>query len=73
MGNPVPFEYCEVCGDHKQPCFKILDCWWEHFDVVQYMKERLPEDRFNRLMKAEPKPKITSLIELIEQARQRNK
>jgi len=73
LGNPVPFQYCEVCGDEGKPCFKILDCWWEHFDVVQYLKERLPEDQYKRLMKAEPKPKVTSLIELIEQARQRNK
>jgi hypothetical protein len=72
LGNPVPFNYCEVCGDDQQPCFKILDCWWEHFDVVQYLKEHLPEDQFRQLMAARPKPKVTSLIELIEQAKKRN-
>jgi hypothetical protein len=69
LGNPVPFNYCEVCGDDQQPCFKILDCWWEHFDVVQYLKDHLPEDQFNQLMTARPKPKVSSLIELIEQAK----
>ena len=72
LGNPVPFDYCEVCGDEQQPCFKILDCWWEQFDVVQYLKDSLTEDQFSRLMEARPKPKVTSLIELIEQARKRN-
>lgn len=72
LGNPVPFDYCEVCGDEQQPCFKILDCWWEHFDVVRYLKDNLPEDQFNRLMAARPKPKVTSLVELIEQAKKRN-
>jgi len=72
LGNPVPFEYCEVCGDEQQPCFKILDCWWEHFDVVQYLKDNLTEDQFNRLSEARAKPKVTSLVELIEQARKRN-
>jgi len=72
LGNPVPFEYCEVCSDNQHPCFKILDCWWEHFDVVQYLKNRLPQDQFNRLMTATPKPKVTSLLELIEQAKKRN-
>ena len=72
LGNSVPFDYCEVCGDEQQPCFKILYCWWEHFDVVQYLKDSLTEDQFTRLMEARPKPKITSLIELIEQARKRN-
>ena len=69
LGNAVPFNYCEVCGDDQQPCFKILDCWWEHFDVVQYLKDHLSEDQFNRLMQARPKPKVTSLLELIEKAK----
>lgn len=73
LGNPVPFEYCEICGDDKHPCFKILDCWWEYFDVVQYLQDKLPEDQFKRLMAAKPKPKINSLVELIEQAKKRNK
>ena len=73
LGNPVPFDYCEICGDEQQPCFKILDCWWEHFDVVQYLKDNLSEDQFNRLTEARAKPKVTSLIELIEQARNRTR
>jgi hypothetical protein len=72
LGNPVPFEYCEVCDANQHPCFKILDCWWEYFDVVRYLKNRLPEDQFKRLMTTTPKPKVTSLLELIEQARKRN-
>jgi hypothetical protein len=72
LGNPVPFDYCEICGDDQQPCFKILDCWWEHFDVVQYLKDNLSEDQFNHLMAARSKPKVTSLLELIEQAKNRN-
>jgi hypothetical protein len=72
LGNPVPFHYCKICGDQQQPCLKIIDCWWEHFDVVQYLKDQLPEVQFNRLMAREPKPKVGSLIELIEQARKCN-
>ena len=71
LGNPVPFDYCEVCGDREQPCFKILDCWWEHFDVVQYLRDNLTEEQFANVAAARPKPKITSLVELIEQARNR--
>ena len=72
LGNPVPFNYCEVCGDDQQPCFKILDCWWEQFDVVQYLTDNLSEDQFNRLMEARPKPKVASLLELVEQAKGHN-
>jgi len=71
LGNTVPFHYCKICGDQQQPCFKILDCWWEHFDVVRYLKDHLPADQFNRLMVAQPKPKVSSLVELIELAKKR--
>ncbi len=71
LGSAVPFDYCEVSGDHEQPCFKIVDCWWERFDVVQYLQDNLPEDQFVRLMQARPKPKVASLIELIAQAKKR--
>ena len=37
--------------------------------MVRYLKDNLPEDQFNRLMDTRPKPKITSLVELIEQAK----
>ena len=72
LGGEITFSYCQSCETDRLPCFKILDCWWEYFDVVQYLKEKLSEDQFNRLMTAKPKPKITSLVELIEQAKKRN-
>ena len=71
LGGPVPFSYCKKGDGHQQPCFKIVDCWWETFDVVRYLKDNLPEDQFDRLMEARPKPKIASLVELIEQAKKR--
>ena len=71
LGGPVPFNYCMVIGEDKQPCFKVVDCWWETFDIVRYLQDNLPEDLFNRLMTARPRPKIASLVELIEQAKSR--
>jgi len=50
-------------------CFKVIDCWWETFDIVRYLKDNLPEDQFEQLMVARPRPKIASLVELIEQAK----
>jgi hypothetical protein len=69
LGSLVNFGYCRSCGDGDKPCFKVFDCWWERFDVVEYLKERLPEDEFMRLACLKPKPKIMSLLDLIEQAR----
>jgi hypothetical protein len=55
----------------EQPCFKIVDCWWEAFDIVQYLRDHLPEDQFDRVMNARPKPKLSALMEVVEQAKQR--
>jgi hypothetical protein len=39
--------------------------------VVGYLKESLPEEKFNKLANSKPKQKIISLVELIEQAKKR--
>ena len=72
LGGPVTFHYCRECGDGDSPCWKIIDCWWETFDVKSYLKENLSESHFEALMNAKAPDKINSLIDLIEQAKQRN-
>ena len=71
LGGPVSFRYCRTNGEDGLPCWKIFDCWWESFDVVEYLKKSLPEDTFKKLVNAKPKPKMVSLVELIEQAKNR--
>lgn len=71
LGGPVAFAYCKGCGDRGQPCWKAIDCWWEHFDIVAYLQENLPVEAFQKLRDARPKPKLNSLVELIEQAQKR--
>lgn len=71
LGGPVSFGYCKMSGDDNSVCWKIIDCWWEYFDVVEYLKDFLSDDMFKRLLHAKPKPKIVSLVELIEQAKEK--
>ena len=71
LGGPVLFAYCKTSGDDHSVCWKILDCWLECFDVVGHLKKILSEDEFKELANKKPKPKIVSLVELIEQARKR--
>ena len=73
LGGPITFKYCRQGGEGQKPCFKILDCWWETFDVKTYLEHILSESEFAALVKAKPPDKINSLIDLIEQAKQRNK
>ena len=72
LGGPVRFGYCLTGDGNGPPCFKILDCWWERFDVHRYLEDHLPAGQFKDLLQAgPPAPKVTSLVELIEAARQR--
>jgi len=71
LGGQVTFHYCRQCGDNDLPCWKAIDCWWEYFDIMTFFKKNLSEDQFNQLVTLRPKPKVTSLIEMIEQAKKR--
>ena len=67
----MSFRYCRECGEGDLPCFKVIDCWWEFFDVVEFFQNALTEEQFNRLLKLKPKPKVASLVEMIDQAKKR--
>ncbi len=71
LGGQIPFRYCRTGGDDDSACWKIFDCWWEYFDVVGYLQECLSDAKFQALVDKKPQAKIVSLVELIEQAKQR--
>lgn len=48
-----------------------MDCWWETFDIVAYLKANVSEETLTRLSEAKPAPKVSHLVSLIEQAKQR--
>jgi hypothetical protein len=67
LGHEVTFSYCRTPGGDI-PCLKIFDCWWEAFDVTAFMKTNYPPDVISRITEP-PKPKISSLLDLIENAK----
>lgn len=72
LGGEVTFGYCKVCGDGSTPCFKVLDCWWERFDVVAHMQAYLTPEAFDALSNLRTPPdKVASLVDLIRQAQER--
>ena len=72
LGHEIYFSYC-VQENMGNPCFKILDCWFRYFDVVSYLKSKLTEEQWGRVAEHHPKPKMVSLVELIEKAKQNKK
>jgi|GEM_PF-297917 len=71
LGGTVEFSYCRCVGENGIPCWKVFDCWWEIFDVVAYFKGRLDKDTFDKIVNNRPKPKILSILELVEQTKAR--
>ncbi len=70
LGHLITFSYCEK-EQGTLPCVRALYCWAGHFDVEGYFKERLSEEEWVRAFETPPKPKLVTLLELIEQAKKR--
>ncbi len=72
LGHQISFSYCRL-ENMGSPCFKTLDCWHEHFPVEEYLRKELPSGQWEGTFGGPPKPKMLSLVEMIEQARKRAK
>ena len=73
LGHEVTFGYCRQ-ESRGVPCRLILDCWWETFDVRAFLRAHLPKEAIAQVESAAvsaPPPKVLSLVEMIEQARER--
>jgi hypothetical protein len=68
LGNPVFFEYCRVERQHF-PCQRALDCWSSFFDVERFFRDRLTPEEFDECFLQPPRPKVVTLVELIENAK----
>jgi len=71
LGGPVDFKYCRTSGNNGRMCWKVIDCWWEYFDIQAYLNAHLTPGEIETLLQARPEPKIVSLVDLIEQAKTR--
>jgi hypothetical protein len=52
------------------PCFKIVDCWWETFDVTAYLKSCLPKETVEKLLEDRTPPnRLQTILDLVERFR----
>jgi hypothetical protein len=72
LGHQIAFSYCRR-ENSGLPCFKTLDCWFEYFQVDVFLKDALSADEWQKAFERPPKPKMLSLVELIEQAQKGNR
>jgi len=71
LGHEVPFSYCREPGKDL-PCRKILDCWFETFDVDGFIHTFYTDDQIEQML-APPADKLLTIVELIQQAKDRAK
>jgi hypothetical protein len=71
LGHHVHFSYCRTCQE-SMPCSRILDCWFENFDIRKFVEENYTEEEIKNFLQP-PKPKMQTLMSLIQQAQERMK
>jgi hypothetical protein len=71
LGHHLEFKYCRTVN-HGKPCHLMADCWFEKFPVAEFLESHYTPAERAVFLKA-PQPKISSLVELIEKARQGQK
>jgi hypothetical protein len=72
LGHQITFAYCQA-ENQGLPCFKTLDCWFEHFLVEEYLRKKMDPEQWDKIFQNPKKPKMVSLVELIEQAKERKR
>ena len=72
LGHQIAFSYCRV-ENKGLPCFKAVDCWFEHFEAEPYLKAQLTPEEWDKAFNTQTKPKVFTLLDLIEKAKQRQK
>ena len=70
LGHQIYFSYC-VQENQGLPCYRTLDCWFQHFEVEAFLKKKLTPAELKAAFGKPPQPKMISLLELIEQAKKR--
>jgi len=68
LGHEVSFSYCRF-ESTGLPCSKTIDCWYDHFLVEDLLRKELKVEEWDRVFVNPPKPKMVTLMDLIEQAK----
>ncbi|MDD3619833.1 MAG: hypothetical protein RBR09_11405 [Desulfobulbaceae bacterium] len=70
LGHQIHFSYCRT-ENAGLPCSRTLQCWYGYFHVEEYLRRELTPEQWSEAFEKPVKPKILSLVELIEQAQKR--
>lgn len=68
LGGEVPFFYCKTV-QNGMPCERIMVCWELFFDIEAYLRKHYTPAEIERFLHPTPKDKMTTLLDIIEQAK----
>jgi hypothetical protein len=71
LGDEMSFSYC-LRESGALPCSRIISCWSVAFDVESFLHKNMSDQDWQNFDNAQPKDKVTSLIEIIEAAKRKN-
>jgi hypothetical protein len=71
LGDEMAFSYC-LQESGALPCSRIVSCWSVVFDVESFLHKNMTDRDWQKFNNAQPKDKVTSLIEIIEAAKRKN-
>ena len=67
VGGEVNFKYCRF-ENNMLPCKWIIGCWKNYLDINTFLEDHYTREELERVFEL-PKPKIQSLVGLIEKAK----
>jgi len=70
LGHEVPFTYCQR-ESAPFPCALIISCWERLLPVEQILRRDMDEETWQAYVNRLPQHKISALVDLITQARER--
>ncbi len=68
LGHSVTFHYCRT-QEGRSICPRILDCWWEVFDVRAFLEDNLPAGKLREIPEDAPRLKVATILDIVEQVR----
>jgi hypothetical protein len=71
LGGKVNFKCFRIMND-RLPSRWIIGCWQMYIDMNRFLADYYSKDELDRVF-APPKPKVESLVELIEKSKRVNK
>jgi len=69
LGHLVPYRYC-LRPAQDSPCFKVMDCWWQQFDVESDLRTRVAPELFERLARRDAPPnRLQGILRVLDDLR----